>query len=129
MPLYEYLCPQCDTVQPIIRAVRRRNALAVCDECLVPMERVLSLVSVKTWNPSRRFPNLSSTSHDGARAFDSELEYNQHLEKTGLVEFAHDGLVQTPHGNTVVLKDKPEKQREKRQEREMLSEAEFWPGL
>lgn len=125
MPVYEYMCSSCLVVQPVLRKIANRDDLVPCPECALAMPRIASKVAVKTWNPWRRFPNLSSTSHDGAAEFESEADYKAHLRENDQVELSQGGLVMTPHGNKVLISDRPEEQPSPYDVRDLLSEEEI----
>ena len=53
MPLYDYRCPRCSTVQDIFHSMKE-SPQVVCDTCHIPMKRVYHPVSFTVRNTKAR---------------------------------------------------------------------------
>ncbi len=100
MPLYEYYCFTCGDKCELVRRISQRNKPLVC-KCGENKEMIVSVPTISIWNSEREFPNL--TGHgNGSMKFSNNAEYQAYLKEQGVDEFAIDGKIRRPHGNTVI---------------------------
>jgi putative FmdB family regulatory protein len=70
MPIYEYVCTDCDHKFELIRPVSKSSEAASCPNCHKPAERVLSRFACFTTDDSGMPMSLAGNSCDGCSADD-----------------------------------------------------------
>ena len=98
MPIYEYRCSTCNTVDETYRTIRDSVRSYYCrngHKC----ERIHSVPAVHTWDQHRSFPNAVKF---GEGKFPTKVAYESHLKAAGMAETRTDGKIYRPHGNKVV---------------------------
>lgn len=53
MPLYEFVCPDCNKTQTVIRSVAERNTMVICDSCGAEMKRRLTATAIRTCSTNK----------------------------------------------------------------------------
>lgn len=71
MPIYEYRCPRCEKVIEEFKPISKRDELPECEECKVPMEKVISASDFKFKGaPPRGWKPLKKSTADIPKASD-----------------------------------------------------------
>lgn len=87
MPIYEYVCYECDAKEERLRTIAERNLTEFCDSGHA-MERIVSVPAVSIWNPYRTFPNAVKS---GDGRFPTRAAYETHLKMNDMAEAKTDG--------------------------------------
>jgi putative FmdB family regulatory protein len=63
MPIYEYVCPSCDTKFELMRPMSRSRETAACPSCKTESGRALSKFACSTVNESGVSSSIAGTGH------------------------------------------------------------------
>jgi len=100
MPIYEFMCWECDKITEALRSIPERDDPPAC-ACGIRTERIVSAPNIDIWQADRAFPNLSETG-DGAMKFRTREDYEVHLKENHIQEIGINAPVKRAHGNKVV---------------------------
>lgn len=89
MPMYEFICYECDSRETRLLSISMRDSPQSCAVCKTKtqMARVLSVPSLSVWDSSRSFP--ISPNSEGL-TFPSKAAYQKHMSDTGIAEVSTD---------------------------------------
>jgi putative FmdB family regulatory protein len=111
MPVYEFECPDCDSVLEDIRKMSERENQILCKKCGAAMRHVLS--SINVGNKSSSEPHPTSPKPNRKPRTGGIHIYNNHFEGANVGISIPKGLEIDQHGNTFKNVKKPVEIRDK----------------